>query len=95
MTARRHSTVVPWTLLPPRDYPALLLERLTDRWPYVAAPMRSTATRISLQHHLKWAADIVLHLNSITHICIYVIYAIIYFRCNTRPLTHTVTHLLV
>jgi hypothetical protein len=56
-----------------RDYPALLLERLTDRRPHVAAPMRSTATRVPLQHHLRRVADVVLHLNSITQICTYVI----------------------
>eukprot|EP00267_Zea_mays_P041812 XP_020393741.1 proteoglycan 4-like [Zea mays] len=63
LTARRQSTIVPQTLLPPRDYPALLFECLKDKRPHVAAPMRSTATRVSLQHHLRRVADVVLHLN--------------------------------
>jgi hypothetical protein len=87
LTARRQSTIVPQTLLPPRDYPALLFECLKDKRPHVAAPMRSTATRVSLQHHLRRVADVVLHLNSITHICTYIIYTTICFRCNARALT--------
>jgi hypothetical protein len=83
VTALRHSTVVPQTLLHPRDYPALLLERLTDRRPHVAVPMRSTVTQVSLQHHLRRVTDVVLHLNSITHICTYVI-IILYVSVKTH-----------
>jgi hypothetical protein len=84
VTTCRHSIVVPQTLLPPRDYPTLLLECLTDRRPHVVAPMRLTVTRVSLQHHLKRVVNVVLHLNNITHICICIIIVLYVFVTTHR-----------